>query len=84
MFSKEGRFTTVRTTDDRTWFTDLSITQLVQRIDHPAFFRISRGVMIRKDAIRSFQIQEHGNGLLETRDKETFTITRPRLQACIR
>lgn len=61
-FTKEERYTDVRTFDGRSHLIDKSLDQLETEVDGSMFFRTSRKCMINVGAITS--IQRHNNGRL--------------------
>ena len=81
LFQKEGRYTSVWTTAGDHYLTELTLDYLEKKITVPHFFRINRGVLLRKDQIRDYGAQSYGSGELTTHDNQSFTISRSRFPA---
>jgi len=79
-FAKEGRYTAVETEQGR-FLTDLTLDYLETKIVHPDFFRINRGVILRKDRVRGFEAKPHGSAAVTTIGGEVLTVSRSRFGA---
>ncbi len=79
-FHKEGRYTAAHTAD-ASYLTDLTLDYLERKIVHPDFFRINRGVILRKDQVRAFEARPHGSATVTTISGEALTVSRSRFGA---
>lgn len=80
-FHKEGRYTNVVTDSGKSHLTDLTLNYLHDNLPQNTFYRINRGAIISRSNVRTLQTQPTGNGLLLTRDEQSFTVSRGRITA---
>lgn len=78
MFTKDGRYTEVRTHNGDSRLSTLSLDSLEELLPPADFYRINRKVMVRKTWVSAFQPGAAATGLVELADGAQETVSRGR------
>ena len=78
-FGTEDGLTLLQTAEAQYWMQP-TLAELEERLDGNAFFRISRSVIVRVDAIREIQSTAGGQGLVRLADDTELDVSRRRFR----